>query len=69
MPCSRYFVSDQVLQEHSKTKAHKRRVKSLVGDKPHTQKDASEPSQTGHCSILPVSAAQHGVQGLATCDA
>ena len=68
MPCSRYFVSGHVLQEHSKTKAHKRRVKSLVGDKPHTQKDASEPSEAWHCSKLRASAHQHVMQGVTTCD-
>eukprot|EP00891_Asterochloris_glomerata_P002252 jgi/Astpho2/2252/e_gw1.00040.162.1_t len=47
LPCSRYFVSDQVLQDHSKTKAHKRRVKLLVGDKPHTQKDANKSGGMG----------------------
>ena len=68
MPCSRYFVSDQVLQEHSKTKAHKRRVKMLVGDKPHTQKDASEPPEAWHCSTLQAFAHEHIMQGVTTCD-
>lgn len=68
MPCSRYFVSDQVLQDHSKTKAHKRRVKLLVGDKPHTQKDASKPSEAWQCSNLQASTHQPASQGVTTCD-
>ena len=39
-PCSRYFVSEHALVEHSRTKPHKRRLKELHGAQPHRQKDA-----------------------------
>ena len=39
-PCSRYFVSDKALAEHSRTKPHKRHVKQVQGAAPHSQKDA-----------------------------
>ncbi|KAK9907396.1 hypothetical protein WJX75_002951 [Coccomyxa subellipsoidea] len=39
-PCSRYFLSDHALSEHSRTKPHKRRIKELGGARPHNQKDA-----------------------------
>jgi len=38
--CSRYFVSNDALVKHTATKLHKRRVKALLGDKPHNQMDA-----------------------------
>ncbi|KAL3152205.1 hypothetical protein ABBQ32_001292 [Trebouxia sp. C0010 RCD-2024] len=47
IPCSRYFVSQQVLLEHESTKPHKRRVKSLFGAKPHTKKDAVKAAGMG----------------------
>ncbi|CAL8462839.1 g2373 [Coccomyxa elongata] len=39
-PCSRYFLSEHALSEHSRTKPHKRRLKELEGARPHNQKDA-----------------------------
>ncbi|EIE27184.1 hypothetical protein COCSUDRAFT_45766 [Coccomyxa subellipsoidea C-169] len=39
-PCSRYFLSDHALSEHSRTKPHKRRLKELGGARPHNQRDA-----------------------------
>lgn len=38
--CSRYFQTEQALQDHEKTKPHKRRIKQLMGARPHNQGDA-----------------------------
>jgi bud site selection protein 20 len=38
--CSRYFVNRESLAEHCRTKAHKKRVKTLQKDTPYTQKEA-----------------------------
>lgn len=40
MPCSRYFMSASAQIDHEKTKAHKKRIKVLEGDRPHNQRDA-----------------------------
>ncbi|KAG5556856.1 hypothetical protein RHGRI_007192 [Rhododendron griersonianum] len=37
---SRYFASVAVRDEHFKTKRHRKRVKQMMGPKPHTQLDA-----------------------------
>ena len=39
-PCSRYCVNETAQADHERTKPHKRRVKELLGAKPHTQEDA-----------------------------
>ncbi|KAJ3370944.1 hypothetical protein AMAG_01966 [Allomyces macrogynus ATCC 38327] len=39
--CARYFIDDTSMQEHLKSKVHRRRVKELR-DGPYTQKDAEE---------------------------
>jgi bud site selection protein 20 len=46
-PCSRYFVSERALGEHSRTKPHKRRLKELHGAQPHRQKDAEGAAGMG----------------------
>ena len=38
--CSRYFQSEEALRDHEKTKPHKRRIKALMGARPHNQADA-----------------------------
>ncbi|GAY68013.1 hypothetical protein CUMW_260830 [Citrus unshiu] len=38
--CDRYFANVSVRDEHFKTKRHKKRVKEMMGPKPHTQLDA-----------------------------
>ncbi|KAE9465472.1 hypothetical protein C3L33_02626, partial [Rhododendron williamsianum] len=38
--CDRYFASVAVRDEHFKTKRHRKRVKQMMGPKPHTQLDA-----------------------------
>lgn len=38
--CSRYFVDERAQGDHERTKVHKRRVKELMGAKPHSQADA-----------------------------
>ncbi|GAB4814730.1 hypothetical protein N2152v2_001776 [Parachlorella kessleri] len=37
---NRYFQSEQAMQDHEKTKPHKRRIKQLLGARPHNQADA-----------------------------
>ncbi|CAN4117114.1 unnamed protein product [Withania somnifera] len=38
--CDRYFANVGVRDEHFKTKKHRKRVKMMMGPKPHTQLDA-----------------------------
>ncbi|XP_047336199.1 zinc finger protein 593 [Impatiens glandulifera] len=38
--CDRYFANISVRDDHFKTKWHKKRVKMMLGPKPHTQLDA-----------------------------
>jgi bud site selection protein 20 len=38
--CARYFISNEALAGHEKTKPHKRRIKELAGPPPHNQVDA-----------------------------
>ncbi|KAM1249712.1 hypothetical protein ACFX13_033143 [Malus domestica] len=38
--CDRYFNNALVRDDHFKTKRHKKRVKIMMGDAPHTQLDA-----------------------------
>jgi bud site selection protein 20 len=40
VPCSKYFVSEVALLSHQKEKPHKKRVKELLGARPHNQGDA-----------------------------
>ncbi|KAL7747662.1 hypothetical protein RI367_006951 [Sorochytrium milnesiophthora] len=39
--CAKHFIDDKTLQDHTKSKVHRRRVKELK-DGPYTQKDAEE---------------------------
>ncbi|MCO5559508.1 hypothetical protein L7F22_013109 [Adiantum nelumboides] len=38
--CDRYFASSAVRNDHFKTKLHKKKVKMMKGDAPHSQLDA-----------------------------
>eukprot|EP00249_Psilotum_nudum_P004052 c17579_g1_i1 orf=103-480(+) len=38
--CDRYFVSAAFRDEHFRTKRHKKRIKLMQGEAPHTQLDA-----------------------------
>ncbi|KAJ0088103.1 hypothetical protein Patl1_32186 [Pistacia atlantica] len=38
--CDRYFADLSTRDEHFKTKRHKKRLKEMMGTKPHTQLDA-----------------------------
>ncbi|EFJ15413.1 hypothetical protein SELMODRAFT_118459 [Selaginella moellendorffii] len=38
--CDRYFSSSSIMEEHFKTKRHKKRVKAMQGPAPHCQLDA-----------------------------
>ncbi|KAL4452606.1 hypothetical protein ABPG75_008268 [Micractinium tetrahymenae] len=38
--CARYFISPAALEDHQSTKPHRRRVKELMGARPHNQGDA-----------------------------
>merc|ERR1719379_2107678 len=39
LTCDRYFMSDTILQQHNKTKPHKRKLK-LALEKPYSQAEA-----------------------------
>mmetsp|Transcript_41924 Transcript_41924/g.50803 ORF Transcript_41924/g.50803 Transcript_41924/m.50803 type:complete len:139 (-) Transcript_41924:792-1208(-) len=47
IPCSKYFQSAGALVSHQKTKAHKKRVKVLKGDRPHNAEDAEAAAGRG----------------------
>lgn len=38
--CSRYFTTERAQADHEKSKDHKRRIKELLGPRPHNQGDA-----------------------------
>jgi len=44
MTCARYFINETALQDHLRTKVHKKHLKKLQ-EKPYTQKDAEEYSK------------------------
>lgn len=46
--CARYFINDQAIQEHFRTKVHKRRLKALELD-PYTIEDSERAA--GHGSF------------------
>ncbi|XP_078148132.1 zinc finger (C2H2 type) family protein isoform X1 [Carex rostrata] len=45
--CDRHFYSDDVRQEHYKSKLHKKKVKKMNGPAPHTQVDADMAAGMG----------------------
>eukprot|EP01025_Chloroclados_australasicus_P062458 TRINITY_DN8205_c0_g1_i6.p2 TRINITY_DN8205_c0_g1~~TRINITY_DN8205_c0_g1_i6.p2 ORF type:complete len:151 (+),score=17.15 TRINITY_DN8205_c0_g1_i6:45-455(+) len=52
IPCSKYFISENALETHQKSKPHKRRLGELVkvqssGEKPHTARDAERAAGMG----------------------
>lgn len=55
--CSRYFQSETALQDHKKTKPHKRRIKQLLGPRPHDQQDADWAAGMG----APHNGKEHGI--------
>jgi len=46
MVCARYFITDKHLEEHVKSKLHKKRVK-LAAEKPYTQEEANAAAGMG----------------------
>lgn len=40
LACARYFITDKTLEEHLKSKLHKKRVK-LAAEKPYSQAEAN----------------------------
>lgn len=44
--CARYFISDEVLAQHNKTKKHKARLKELK-EKPYSQEEAEAAAGMG----------------------
>ena len=45
--CSRYFVDAANLERHESTKPHRKRVKQIMGDRPHNQGDAEAAAGMG----------------------
>eukprot|EP00899_Mesostigma_viride_P003284 jgi/Mesvir1/12957/Mv05970-RA.1 len=45
--CSRDFQSAKILEEHEKTKPHKKKLKSILKEKPHSQRDAEMAAGMG----------------------
>lgn len=45
--CARYFINEQALQDHFKTKVHKRRLKALELE-PYTIKDSERAAGFGN---------------------
>lgn len=42
--CARYFITEKAIQEHFKTKEHKKRFKIIKNDKPYTHEEAERAS-------------------------
>jgi hypothetical protein len=47
IPCSRVFINARALEEHKKTKPHKKRLK-LIAEPQYTQKEADAAAGLGH---------------------
>ncbi|EFN51442.1 hypothetical protein CHLNCDRAFT_140160 [Chlorella variabilis] len=45
--CSRYFITQAALRTHERSKPHRRRVKELLGARPHNQGDAEWAAGVG----------------------
>lgn len=50
--CAKYFINQRALEDHFKTKIHKRRLKDLK-DEPYTQEEAERAAGHGSFSKLP----------------
>ncbi|KAG5683839.1 hypothetical protein PVAND_013102 [Polypedilum vanderplanki] len=50
--CSKYFINQRALEDHFKTKVHKRRLKELQDD-PYTQEEAEKAAGHGSFNKLP----------------
>lgn len=50
--CAKYFISQRALDDHFKTKIHKRRLKDLK-DEPYTQEEADRAAGHGSFNKLP----------------
>jgi bud site selection protein 20 len=46
MVCARYFITDAVMEDHLKSKVHKKRVK-LAAEKPYSQAEANAAAGMG----------------------
>ncbi|PRW60962.1 zinc finger 593 [Chlorella sorokiniana] len=62
--CSRYFINETALQDHLGTKPHRRRVKELMGARPHNQADADWAAGMG----APDNGPRSGGGGVASMD-
>lgn len=51
--CAKYFINQRALDDHFKTKVHKRRMKALE-DEPFTQEEAERAAGHGSFNKLPV---------------
>lgn len=40
VPCARYMISEKAMQEHLRTKEHKKRFRVVKNEKPYTQEEA-----------------------------
>lgn len=40
--CARYFISDQAITAHTKTKEHKKRIKIVKTEEPYTIEEAEK---------------------------
>lgn len=62
--CDRYFASSVVRDDHYKTKRHKKRIKMLQGDAPHSQLDAEIAAGMGKPDNGPTLRVNDMVMGL-----
>ena len=46
LACARYFITDKVMEDHLKSKVHKKRVK-LAAEKPYSQAEANAAAGMG----------------------
>lgn len=51
--CAKYFINQRALDDHFKTKVHKRRMKALE-DEPFTQEEAERAAGHGSFNKMPV---------------
>jgi bud site selection protein 20 len=50
--CAKYFINDQAMKDHFKTKVHKKQMKKLIND-PYTHEEAELAAGRGSFTKLP----------------
>jgi len=66
--CDRHFANEEAITKHSITKGHKKRVKAMQGERPHSQIDADVAGGMGRPDNGPKLRASHVPVAMAIAD-